>query len=100
MLSIIESGALSKRILGTVVVKQPDYASGFTGTVTVAGTTEDAYLALSIRPMEPLAPGPSQPKPSAPPLSAPLPLKGDPPSNGIILRPSEITEAFEPGAFA
>lgn len=91
MLSIIESGALSKRTLGTVVVKQPDYyASGFTGTVAVAGTTEDAYLALSIRPMEPLDPlaaGPSLPKPSAPTLSAPLPPKGDPPSNGTILRP-------------
>ena len=88
MLSIIESGALSKRTLGTVVVKQQDYyASGFTGTVAVAGTTEDAYLALSIRPMEPLAPGPSLPKPSAPTLSAPLPPKGDPPSNGTILRP-------------
>ena len=91
MLSIIESGALSKRTLGTVVVKQQDYyASGFTGTVVVAGTTEDAYLALSIRPMEPvdpLAAGLSLPQPSAPTLSAPLPPKGDPPSNGTILRP-------------
>ena len=87
MLSIIETGALSSKTLGTVRMLQQDYASGFTGTVAVAGTTEDAYLALSIRPMEPLAPGPSLPKPSAPPLPAPLPPQGDPPSNGTILRP-------------
>ena len=84
MLSIIETGALSSKTLGTVRMLQQDYASGFTGKVAVAGTTEDAWLAFSIQPM---APGPSLPKPSAPPLPAPLPPQGDPPSNGTILRP-------------
>ena len=60
MLSIIDSGALSTRILGTVRVLQQDYASGFTGKLAVAGTQEDAWLAFSIQPM---APGPSLPKP-------------------------------------
>ena len=46
MLSIIDSGALSTKTLGTVRMLQQDYASGFTGKLAVAATTEDAWLAF------------------------------------------------------